>query len=100
MLNLLSIIFGLIALALPGINFSQKETNSRKMALVLVMSISSCLISIFVQILEINRRIKIEDWTALTDTIDGTIWVSAILLIVIILLNSVSLFLFSNKAIK
>ncbi|RDW18207.1 hypothetical protein CWR48_11510 [Oceanobacillus arenosus] len=101
LLNLGSLILGLIAWALPVINLARYEkSNNRYWVFLSIMSISACAISLCFQIYSTYDRVKSEDWSALMDTMEATATVSAILLIFTILLNAVTLVLYRKRLTK
>ncbi|HHU19130.1 MAG TPA: hypothetical protein GXZ58_02585 [Bacilli bacterium] len=95
LLNLGSLILGLIAWIVPVISLMRikKENNKNDLALS-VISLSSCAISLTLQISSISQMVKIQDSTAILDTIDSTVFVSMILVAVTIILNIVHLFMY------
>ena len=91
-LNMGSLIFGLIAWILPVVNLTQhSKSGSRNWPAFSVASAASCAVSLYMQILYTDHLVQIEDWSALLDTSRAITWVSAILLIVTIILNAVTL---------
>ncbi len=48
----------------------------------------------------VNNLVKIEDWSALMDTTDAVVFVSAVLLIVTIILNVFTLFTYLGRTTK
>lgn len=95
LLNLGSLILGLIAWIVPVISLMRikKENNQNYLALSAI-SLSSCAISLTLQISSISQMVKVQDWTAILDTIDSTVFVSMILVAVTIILNIVHLFMY------
>lgn len=93
-----SIIFGLIAWILPVINLVQfKKNNKMNWAIKSILSISACAISLYLQIFYNNYLVKIGDLSALMDTTDASTFVSAVLLIVTVIINSINLIIFSQS---
>lgn len=92
MLNLGSLLLGLLAWVLPVINLVRRDKTKNKSWVALsVASISACAISLYLQILYQNHLVKIEDWSALMDTSNAVALVSAILLSVTVILNIIVL---------
>lgn len=90
LLNLGSLVFGLIAWTLPVIVFLQSHKVSRQKCLVFsAVSISACAVSLCLQIFEIHHRVNLQDWSALMDTSRTVALVTALLLAVTIILNVV-----------
>lgn len=89
MLNLMSIVLGLIAIGLP-ILVIIKHINGK---LVVILSISSfifCNLSLVVQFYEINRLVNINDMSAIMDIIGALSSVVIMLVIVVSILNIVA----------
>jgi cytochrome c oxidase subunit 4 len=65
-----SIIFGIVAWALPIINLKQKDAYSlKKTILMIIFSLLSCMIALYLQLLFKNYLVVIGDWAALDDTV-------------------------------
>lgn len=91
-LNIGSLIFGLIAWILPVVNLTQRrKSGSRGGSVFSAASAASCAVSLYMQLLYNDHLVQIKDWSALLDTSRTVAWVSAVLLIVTILLNAVTL---------
>lgn len=99
--NLGSLILGLFAWILPVVNLMRYGKRDHRNWIVLsIMSISACAISLCFQIFEINYRVKVEDWSALMDTMSVVAFVSAVLLIVTIILNVITLIVHRDRTAK
>ena len=96
-LNFGNLVLGLIAFILPLINVSRYEKLSKHWVTLSFVSLSACSISLFLQIYSFYERVKANDWAALMDTMDVIASVPAILLIVTIILNAITLFMYRNK---
>lgn len=93
LLNIASILLGLIAFVLPVINLIRYNTSNNQYWFVFtLMSIVSCMLSLGMQIFYINHLINMKDWTAIMDTINVVAFSSALLLVATIVLNGVTLF--------
>nr|WP_182199305.1 hypothetical protein [Paraliobacillus salinarum] len=101
LLNIGSLVLGLIAWSLPVISLvrRRKQKNNTWFSLS-IFSFSACTVAVTFQIIYNYHLVKIEDWAALMDTIGVVALVSSVLVVVTILLNVVNLMLFRNKAIK
>ncbi|MBO8165566.1 MAG: hypothetical protein H0Z34_17960 [Brevibacillus sp.] len=98
LLNLGSLVLGLVAWILPVINLVRHKKSDHKNWVVLSMaSISACAISLCFQIFYGSYLVKIEDWSALKDTTDAVAFVSSVLLVITILLNAVTLFVYRGR---
>lgn len=100
-LNLGSFMLGLIAWILPAINITRYEKRSRNWITnwitLSIVSISACSISLFFQICSFYERVKAEDWGALIDAMSVIASVPAILLIVTIILNAITLYIYRDR---
>ncbi len=96
--NLGSLLLGLIAWILPVVNIMRyKKDNHRNWVALSVMSISACAISLYFQIFYSYHLVKIEDWSALMDTMGAVAFVSAVLLIITIILNAITLIVYRDR---
>lgn len=90
LLNLGSLLFGLVAWILPIVNLLQhNKTNYKSHASLSLVSFSACAISLYMQILYGNHLVRIEDWSALMDTSNAVALVSTLLLIGTGILNAI-----------
>jgi hypothetical protein len=97
-LNIGSLVLGLIAWILPIINLMKNNKQVHKNWVVLsLMSISACAISICFQIFYQNHLVKIEDWSAIMDTMGSVAFVSTVLLVVTILLNVITIIVYRER---
>jgi len=100
-LNIGSLALGLIAWILPVISLMRYVRQDHRNWVVLsFISFSACAISLSFQIFYHYHLVKIEDWSALMDTMGGVAFASAVLLIVTIILNSIILILYRGRAAK
>jgi cytochrome c oxidase subunit 4 len=101
LLNLGSLVLGLIAWILPVVNLMRYGKHDRRNWVALsIMSISASAISLCFQIFYINHLVKIADWSALMDTTSAVAFVSAVLLIVTIILNAITLIVYRERTAK
>ncbi len=99
--NPASLVFGLIAWILPIVNLMRdRRKNHRNWVVLSIMSISACAISLCSQILNNNHLVEIEDWSALMDTMDAIAFAAAVLLIVTIILNAITLIVYRDKKVR
>ena len=97
-LNLGSLLLGIIAWTLPVINLMQRNTASRRTyAVFSATSLVACSIALCLQLFELNHRINIHDWSALLDTSRAVASVAALLLIGTIILNAIVIVKHSAK---
>lgn len=88
-LNIGSLVLGIIAWVLPVVNLLRdKKQENKKWVVLSFISISACAISVCFQIFYTYHLVKIEDWSALMDTIGAVAFASAVLIIVTIFLNA------------
>lgn len=101
LLNLGSVVLGLIAWILPIINIIKyKKQNNGKWATLSITSMGACATSIYFQILNNNHLVNIEDWTAIMDTIGALVFVSSVLIGVTMVLNVITLFIYRDSVVK
>jgi cytochrome c oxidase subunit 4 len=101
LLNLGSLVLGLIAWILPVVNLMQHNTvNHRHWVAFSVASVSACAVSLWMQILYTNHLVKIKDWSALMDTSYAVALVATLLLAVTIILNVITLVVYHGKKLK
>ena len=96
-LNIGSLVLGLVAWIIPIINLvmGKKEMNKKWIALTII-SFSACTIAICLQIFYDLYLVNIEDWSALSE-MHGVAVTSTVLVIVTILLNALTLFLYRDR---
>jgi len=92
--NIMSIVFGAIAIIFPIIALAVKKSHTYKISCI---SFSMCILSLYCQICEYNRRVGMQDWSALLDTSKFILGISFALMIITLILNVV---LFKRKAKK
>jgi cytochrome c oxidase subunit 4 len=101
LLNLGSLVLGLIAWILPVVSLVRYDKiGHRSWAALSVASISACAISLCMQIFYSDHLVRIEDWSALMDTSSAVAMVSTVLLVVTIALNAVAFFRYYGKTSK
>lgn len=101
MLNLGSLVLGLIAWLLPVVNLMRyKKPDHKNWAVLSIMSISACAISLCFQIINNYHLVKIEDWTALMDITGSLAVIASVLLIVTIILNAITLIVYRDRIAK
>lgn len=97
-LMLSSLILGLIAWIIPCVNiFRHKSNYNKNWAIYSIVSISACAIAISFQLIYSNYIVQRGDWSALMDTIGTSTVLSIILLISTLILNGISLSIYSCK---
>ena len=97
-LNLGSLVFGLIAWILPGINLMQyKKANHRNMVVFSIASVSTCAIALCMQIYVTRLLVTREDWSALMDISPALVLVATTLLGVTLILNAITLVVYYRK---
>ncbi|MFC5591452.1 hypothetical protein ACFPRA_21430 [Sporosarcina soli] len=101
LLNLGSLVLGLIAWLLPVVNLMQsKNHDNRNWVVFSMMSLMACAISLSFQIIYNNHLVNIEDWSALMDTSGAVTYAVSTLLIVTILLNAITLLIYRRRMAK
>jgi cytochrome c oxidase subunit 4 len=101
LLNLGSLVLGLIAWILPVVSIMRHDKiDHRSWAVLSVASISACAISLCMQIFYSDHLVRIADWSALMDTSSAVAMVSTLLLVVTIVLNAVAFVKYYGKTSK
>ncbi|MCA0984394.1 hypothetical protein LCL89_10085 [Halobacillus yeomjeoni] len=91
-LNIGSLVLGIIAWGVPVVSLMKdKKRGSRHWMAVSILSFSACGISLCFQLFYTYHKVVVQDWAALMDTMYAVSAASAVLLIVTILLNAVTL---------
>ncbi|NLY38533.1 MAG: hypothetical protein GX044_04440 [Firmicutes bacterium] len=99
LLNLGSLVFGLMAWILPIVNLVLRDPAGHKgWAVFSVASSSACALALCLQIFYQNYLVRMEAWSALMDTSSAVALVSAILLLVTVLLNAVSIAIYRGRS--
>lgn len=97
-LNVGSFVLGLIAWMLPVVILMRYKKNEHRNWLTFpIMSLSACAISLSFQIFYTYHLVEIEDWSALMDTTSTVALAAAVLLIVTILLNVITLIVYRDR---
>lgn len=98
LLNVGSLVIGLIAWLLPLIGLLQSKNNDfKKWGLLSSLSLSACSISLIFQLYYQYHLVIIEDWSALMDTTGGVIFAATVLLSVTFILNIFMLIVFLKR---
>ncbi|MCA1054230.1 hypothetical protein LCM10_04460 [Rossellomorea aquimaris] len=98
LLNVGSLILGVVAWLLPVVSLVEnKKRTNRSLMTYSIISLTACGISLFFQIFYTYYKVSVGDWSALLDTMHFTAAVSAILLIVTVILNLVTLWVYRTK---
>lgn len=98
LLNLGSLVLGLIAWILPIVCLMQNKKNGFKtLATFSILSSSACAISLIFQLIYNNHLVKIGDWSALMDTTGGVVFAATVLLIITVMLNLITLIAYRKR---
>ncbi|MDQ0156722.1 hypothetical protein [Robertmurraya andreesenii] len=101
LLNVGSLLLGIIAWILPVVNLAGYKKNNRSNWVTLsILSVSACAISLSFQIFYHYHLVLIEDWSAMMDITGAVASAAAILLIVTILLNTLTLMVYRSRTIQ
>ena len=96
-----SLVLGLIAWIFPVINLIKiKKHENRNWAVLSILSVCACSISLYFQIFYNNYLVKIGDGAALMDTTGASTLLSAVLLIVTIILNLITLIIYRYRTVS
>ncbi len=99
-LSLGSLLLGLIAWIVPFLAIKYPRKDAVKNCWFIIVSFSACVASLCLQLLEINHRVQIQDWSALMDTIGTLIWLAVILAVITFILNIMVLVMCCEKETK
>ncbi|KRG12593.1 hypothetical protein ACA30_18430 [Virgibacillus soli] len=99
-LNVGSLILGLVAWILPLVALMLYKKEHNKWIIFPIASLSACAVSLCFQIFYNDHLVKIGDWSALMDTTDAVSSAAAVLLIVTILLNVITLIVYRGRLTK
>lgn len=91
--NIGSIILGIVAWASAGIAIAK----SKRAQTLSAVSFVACIISLFLQFLEVSNRVNLDDYAAIEDTIRAVILAATLLIVVTIILNVVALLKYKSK---
>lgn len=101
LINLLSLITGLLALTLPLIFIrNMKKASKKHLCLTVFASMAFCIIAIFVHLIQVYYLAMNQQWTNIADSIGFILMMSSILLIASFVSNGVAIhkyFKFSKK---
>jgi len=98
LLNLGSLLLGLIAWLLPIINLVVRNNiKSNRWVVFSIASVSACAISLCMQLFYSAYLVRIADWSALRDTANYVAYVSLLLLAVTIALNAIIVVVYRKK---
>lgn len=86
--NIWSLVLGLLAWIIPLLAIGKKY----RFALCCIGSLSCCVISLLLQLLEVKRRVVLSDWSALMDTMNAVVLAAVVMICGVIAMNLVSLF--------
>ena len=87
-LNIASLVLGLASWFMPVISIILYKYKDRDIGIgSFILSLSTCLISLFFQIIQTNHLVNIEDWSAILDTYRAVTYSAVILVITTITLN-------------
>ncbi len=98
LLNVGSLLLGLIAWALPVANLCrEKKAGNHSWVVLTMVSFIACAVSIIFQVFYSLHLVNIEDWSALMDTQGAVAKISVLLLTVTIILNVMTLIVYRDK---
>lgn len=98
LLNIGSLVLGVIALLLPISSLLNTNKQLRNYRLIISsLSLSACAISISFQLFYNHHLVEIEDWSALMDTTSSSVLAVTFLLISTILLNALTIIINRDK---
>lgn len=88
--NVVSLLTGLLAWGLPIVGLiNLKKFSQKRVFWVVFVSLSACGVAIFGQLAWQTHLVNIQDYSAMADTSQASLTLSAVLLVVTILLNAI-----------
>lgn len=97
-LNLGSLLLGFIAWVIPIISLIKgSNKNTQNMPTLTLVSMTSAILSLLLQILYNYYLLQIADWTALLDTTGAVLFIAFILIVGTFLLNFLNIFQSRDK---
>lgn len=87
MYNIGSLILGLLAWTVPLLAIGKKY----RFALCCVGSLSCCVVSLLLRLLEVKRRVDFSDWSALMDTMDAVVLAAVVMIGGMFVMNFIAL---------
>jgi len=101
LLNLGGLLFGLVAWLFPIVNLAiVNKTENKNWVVFSIASVSACAVSLCMQLLYNSYLVRIKDWSALMDTAKPVVYVSLVLLVVIITLNTITVVVYRKNSVK
>jgi cytochrome c oxidase subunit 4 len=98
LLNVGSLILGLVALLLPLINLAiENKAKNKNYTALSIASLSACAIAVCMQLFYNMHLVAIKDWSALMDTMYAVAYVSLLLVVITITLNAITLVVYRKK---
>jgi len=98
LLNVGSLVLGLVAWILPLVNIIRRDKdNNKSWPWLSIASLNACTVSLWFQIIYNDHLIKNEDWSALMDITEAVVRVSLILVVVTVVLNFYTVVIYSKK---
>lgn len=87
MLNIGSLLLGLAAWLLPLLAIGKRD----RFSFCCLGSFGCCILSLLLQLLEVNRRVGLEDWSALMDTMHAVTLAAMVMIVVMLTCNLTAL---------
>lgn len=92
LLNLGSLIFGMIAWMIPAFILVKKKNLKDSASKGIFYSLGTAIISLFMQSIYTKHLVDINDWSALLDTQDAVVLASSVLVFIAIALSGLVLY--------
>ena len=83
LLNIGSLILGLAAWLLPLLAIGKRD----RFSFCCLGSFGCCILSLLFQLIEIKRRVVLEDWSALMDTMHAVVLAAVVMVVVMVVCN-------------
>ena len=83
MLNVGSLVLGFAAWLLPVLAIGKRD----RFSLCCLGSFGCCILSLLLQLFDVTRRVNLEDWSALMDTMHAVVLAAVIMVAVMVICN-------------
>lgn len=87
MFNLASLCLGLVSWGLPFASLGKRD----RFAFCCLGSFGCCILSLLLQLFEVKKRVNLEDWSALMDTVHAVTLAAVVMIVVMVVCNLTAL---------
>lgn len=82
-----SFVLGLAAWVIPLCAIGRKY----RFGICCISSLSCCALSLLLELMEVKRRVGLNDWSALMDTIDAVVLAAVVMIVIMVISNMFAL---------